>query len=50
MSGDLPAIAEGRFSGILPEFPKGACETLRILGNQQSQSQAGSGDDKPTCL
>jgi len=26
-----------------PPFPKGACETLRILGNQPSQSQTGKG-------
>jgi len=50
MSGALPPIAGELFSGILAEFPKGACETLRILGIQPSQSQAGRGDDKPTCL
>ena len=43
MSGALPLIAAESFSGILAEFLKGACETLRILGNQPSQSQAGQG-------
>lgn len=34
----------------LTQFPKGACETLRILEIQPSQSRAGQGDDKPACL
>ncbi|WPN30569.1 transcriptional regulator [Pseudomonas sp. P5_109] len=37
----LATIARARESN--PTFPKGACETLRILGNQPSQSQAGKG-------
>ncbi|MCW8276276.1 transcriptional regulator [Pseudomonas sp. PCH199] len=32
-----------RARGLRAMFPKGACETLRILGNQPSQSQAGKG-------
>lgn len=37
----LVTIARAR--GLQPTFPKGACETLRILENQPSQSQAGTG-------
>lgn len=36
MDSVLPLIAANLISGILAEFPKGACETLRILGNQLS--------------
>ena len=36
-------LSSVQFKAILLTFPKGACETLRILGNQPSQSQTGKG-------
>jgi hypothetical protein len=37
----LETIARARGSHLM--FPKRACETLKILGNQPSQSQTGKG-------